>query len=255
MRESKKEFPPNLMNKQKIFIEHKYRGTVEVPSNRYAKDLFFRVKQAYANHEEMSTLLIFPPNKLKALQSYQKGAAQEELENIDFYIALGEILGFQTQDAQKLKQSILFINDKAHVNFNITKRIKLINKQKKSHAKNAYLFWDIENFSNIASVFNEIIEPFTIKDSHIYLAANPDSLYLKRSEWEANLFDYGKTLNSFEFIKCDHGKNVADDVLLGAFEALRAKESDIYLLTFDRELKERFKAATHPSNNLYIMQK
>lgn len=255
MRESNKEIPPNPMNKQKIFIEHKYRGTIELPANKYAKDLLFRIKQAYANHEEMSSALIFPPNKLKALQNYQKGAAQDELENIDLYISLGEILGFDTEDAQRLKKSILFINDKAHVSFNITKRIKLINKQKRSKASTSYLFWDIENFSNIASVFNDIIEPFGIDDSHIYLAANPDSLYLKRSEWEANLYDYGKTLNSFEFIKCDHGKNVADDVLLAAFEGLRLKSADVYLLTFDRELKERFKSAADESCNLFVMQK
>jgi hypothetical protein len=168
---------------------------------------------------------------------------------------MGEILAFKTDDAQALKNSILFINDKAHVSFNITKRIKLANKEKKTPTQKSYLFWDIENFSNIGSIFSDIIEPCEIEDKNIYLAANPDSLYLKRSEWEANLYDYGKTLNSFSFIKCDHGKNVADDVLLESFKKLKLKNRDIYLLTFDRELKERFIEVTDTSNNLYIMQK
>lgn len=243
------------MKKQTISIEHKYRGSVTLPENRYAKDVFFRVKQAYANHEKMSINLVFSKNKLKSLSSYQKGSAVDELENIELYIAMGEILGFQTDDAIKLKNSILLITDKAHVSFNITKRIQLANKKKKDKADKHYLFWDIENFSSISSIFAELIEPFEISDEHIFMAANPDSLYLKRSEWEANLYDYGKTLNSFNFIKCDHGKNVADDVLLEEFLKLKLKNCNVYMLTFDRELKERFTEATHPSNNLYIMGK
>jgi hypothetical protein len=117
------------------------------------------------------------------------------------------------------------------------------------------MFWDIENFSSIGSIFADLIEPYEIEDEHIFMAANPDSLYLKRSEWEANLYDYGKTLNSFNFIKCDHGKNVADDVLLEEFIKLNLRSCDVYMLTFDRELKERFVEATHESNNLYIMGK
>jgi hypothetical protein len=115
------------------------------------------------------------------------------------------------------------------------------------------MFWDIENFSSISSIFSDLIEPFNIEDENIYLAANPDSLYLKRSEWEANLYDYGKTLNSFNFTKCDHGKDVADDVLLYQYKEMQLKNSDIYMMTFDRELKERFIEATHGSNNLFIM--
>lgn len=38
----------------KVSIEHKFRGSIELPDNRYAKDVFFRVKQAYTNHEKMS---------------------------------------------------------------------------------------------------------------------------------------------------------------------------------------------------------
>jgi hypothetical protein len=243
------------MSKQKITIEFKYRGSIELPDNKFAKDIFFRVKQAYANHEKMSIELLFPPKKLQSLNSYQKGAATQELENIDFYIEMGNILGFKTEDALKLKNTILFINDKAHVNFNINKRIRLANKRQKSKTSKSYLFWDIENFSSISSIFNDIIEPFEIDDENIYLAANPDSLYLKRSEWEANLYDYGKTLNSFNFIKCGHGKNVADDVLLEKFIELEPKNSNVFMLTFDRELKERFVEATHKSNNLYIMGK
>ncbi len=237
----------------KVSIEHKFRGSIELPENRYAKDVFFRVKQAYANHEKMSVNLVFTKNKLHSLKTYQKGSAVDELENLDLYIELGEILNFKTDDAQKLKDSILFINDNAHSNFNIKKRVKLANKKQKSKTDKSYMFWDIENFSSISSIFSDLIEPFNIEDENIFLAANPDSLYLKRSEWEANLYDYGKTLNSFNFTKCDHGKNIADDVLLQQYIDLNLKNSDIYMMTFDRELKERFIEATHQSNNLFIM--
>ena len=241
------------MNKQKISIEHRYRGSIELPENRYAKDVFFRTKQAYANHDKMGVHLIFSKNKLKQLQTYTKGGAESELENIDLYIELGEILGFNTEDAKKLKSFIQTTNDTAHSNFNITKRLKLINKQKSTKVQTSYLFWDIENFSGISSIFNQIIEPYEIKDSNIYLAANPDSLYLKKAEWEANLYDYGKTLQSFNFIKCDHGKNVADNMLLESLNNLNLKNSNIFMLSFDRELKERFKSEAHRSNNLYVM--
>ncbi len=237
----------------KVSIEHKFRGNIELPDNRYAKDVFFRAKQAYANHEKMSVDLVFTKNKLHALKTYQKGSAVDELENLDLYIELGEILNFKTDDALKLKNSILFINDNAHSNFNIKKRVKLANKKQKSKTDKSYMFWDIENFSSISSIFSDLIEPFEIEDENIFLAANPDSLYLKRSEWEANLYDYGKTLNSFNFTKCDHGKNIADDVLLQQYIDLKLKNSDIYMMTFDRELKERFVEATHESNNLFIM--
>jgi len=241
------------MNKQKISIEHRYRGSIELPENRYAKDVFFRTKQAYANHDKMGVHLIFSKNKLKQLKTYTKGGAESELENIDLYIELGEILGFNTEDAKKLKSFIQTTNDTAHSNFNITKRLKLINKQKSTKVQTSYLFWDIENFSGISSIFNQIIEPYEIEDSNIYLAANPDSLYLKKAEWEANLYDYGKTLQSFNFIKCDHGKNVADNMLLESLNNLNLKNSNIFMLSFDRELKERFKYEAHRSNNLYVM--
>lgn len=242
-------------NKQKISIEHKYRGSIELPDTVEAKDIFFRVKQAYANHEKMSIALVFSKSKLAKMKRYQKGAFQTELLNLDFYIKLGEILNFNTKDAQKLKQSILVINDAAHTQFNITKRLKLINKKHKTKADETYLFWDIENFSSISSIFNDIIEPYEIDDGHIYLAANPDSLYLKKAEWEANLYDYGKTLHSFNFIKCEHGKNVADDTLLHQFQNLKLKNANVFILTFDRELKERFGEATDKSNNLFILGK
>jgi len=243
------------INKQKITIEYKYRGSIVVPDNKEAKNIFFRTKQAYANHEKMSVNLIFLNSKLIKLKKYQKGSAETELQNIDFYIKLGEILDFNTEDAQKLKSSIFLINDTAHSNFNITKRLKLINKKQKSIAKESYLFWDIENFSSISSIFTEIIEKYEIEDENIFLAANPDSLYLKKAEWEANLFDYGKNLHSFNFIKCEHGKNVADDVLLKKFTDAKLQNNNIFILTFDRELKERFNEVTHGSNNLYIMSK
>jgi len=228
---------------------------VVLPDNVEAKNVFFRTKQAYANHEKMGVHILFSKSKLSKLKRYQKGSSESELENLDLYIEMGEILGFSTDDAVKLKNAILFTNDSAHSNFNITKRLKLINKKQKSKASNSFLFWDIENFSSISSIFNDIIEKYEIEDENIFLAANPDSLYLKRAEWEANLYDYGKTLNSFNFIKCDHGKNVADDVLLDEFINAKLQNTNVFILTFDRELKERFTEVTHPSNNLFIMGK
>jgi len=243
------------MSQQKVSIEYKYRGSVELPENRYAKDVFFRVKQAYANHEKMGVHLVFSKNKLAQLHNYQKGGSEDELQNLNLYIELGLLLGFATDDADKLKRSIETTNDTAHTSFNITKRLKLINKKHKSKATQNYLFWDIENFSGIGSIFSQIIEPYHIEDEHIFMAANPDSLYLKRAEWEANLYDYGKTLHSFNFIKCGHGKDVADTLLLENFEKLNLKNANVFMLTFDRDLKERFTRSTHNSNNLYIMAK
>ena len=243
------------LNAQKVSIEHKYRGTIEFPDTTEAKDIFFRTKQAYANHEKMSINLVFSKSKIAKLKKYQKGSSQDELLNLDFYIELGNILDFHTTDAQKLKESILFTNDRAHTNFNITKRLKLINKRHKSKADKSYLFWDIENFSSISSIFSDIIEKYEIDDNHIFLAANPDSLYLKKAEWEANLYDYGKTLQSFNFIKCSHGKNVADDILLQEFQNAKLKNTNVFILTFDRELKERFTQVTDESNNLFILGK
>lgn len=240
---------------QKIFIEKKYRGSVTIPDTADAKDIFFRTKQAYANHEKMSVALVFSKSKLAKLKKYQKGSAVHELQNLEFYLELGKILDFETKDAQKLKESILFTNDRAYSNFNITKRLKLINKQHKSKANKSYLFWDIENFSSISSIFSDIIEKYEIDDNHIFLAANPDSLYLKKAEWEANLYDYGKTLQSFNFTKCSHGKNIADDILLQEFQNAKLKNTNVFILTFDRELKERFTEVTHESNNLFIMSK
>ena len=243
------------IHKQKVSIEHKYRGSIEFPDTIEAKDIFFRTKQAYANHEKMGIHLVFSKAKMQKLRKYQTGSSETELLNLDFYINLGEILQFNTTDAQKLKNSIILTNDQAHTSFNITKRLKLVNKKQKSKANQSYLFWDIENFSSISSIFNDIIEPYDIEDENIFLAANPDSLYLKRAEWEANLYDYGKTLNSFNFIKCDHGKNVADDILLQEFQKRQLKNTNVFMLTFDRELKERFNELTNPSNNLFILSK
>ena len=243
------------LSKQKISIEYKYRGSIAFPDTIEAKDIFFRTKQAYANHEKMSIRLVFSNAKLAKLKKYQKGASENELKNLDFYIELGEILNFNTKDAQQLKKRIQVINDTAHSGFNITKRLKLINKKQKSQAKQSYLFWDIENFSSVSSIFNDIIDPYNISDENIFLAANPDSLYLKKAEWEANLYDYGKTLNSFHFIKCDHGKNVADDILLENFQNANLQNANVFILTFDRELKKRFAEASNPSNNVYIMAK
>ena len=145
----KKEIEPIYMPKQKVFIQYKYRGSVYLPSTKKAKDIFSRVKQAYANHETMGLHLLFTDAKIKKLQSYQRGGAQKELELLDLYIQLGDLLSFKTEDAYRLKENILMTNDHAHTHFNINKRLTLINKKKPSHAKKSYLFWDIENFSNI----------------------------------------------------------------------------------------------------------
>ena len=240
---------------QKIIIGHKDVGSITLPNTKDAKQILQRVQKVYTSRQSLSVRTLFSASHLAKLKSYQKGGAREELENLEMYIELGKILGFTTADAKQLKNSIELINDTAHTHFNITKRVTLINKKHKSKTDKSYLFWDIENFSNISSIFNDLIEPFEIEDEQIYLAANPDSLYLKKREWEANLYDYGKTLNSFNFTKCDHGKNVADDVLLQTFVSLRLKNSDIYMMTFDRELKERFNEVCHKSNNLFIMNK
>ncbi len=240
---------------QKIIIGHKDVGSITLPKTKDAKQILQRVQKVYASRQSLSVQTLFSASHLAKLKSYQKGGAREELENLEMYIELGKILGFTTTDAKQLKNSIELINDTAHTHFNITKRVTLINKKHKTKTAKSYLFWDIENFSNISSIFNDLIEPFEIEDEHIYLAANPDSLYLKKREWEANLYDYGKTLNSFNFTKCDHGKNVADDVLLQTFKSLNLHNSDIYMMTFDRELKERFQEVCHKSNNLFIMNK
>ncbi len=240
---------------QKVFIGRRYAGSIELPDTKDARELFHRVLKVYATRDALNIHTLFSANKLAQLKTYQKGGARDELANLEMYIELGRIMGFTTTDARQLKKAIELINDTAHTHFNIKKRVTLFNKSAKSKTNGSYLFWDIENFSNISSIFNDLIEPYGIEDENIYLAANPDSLYLKKREWEANLYDYGKSLNSFNFTKCDHGKNVADDLLLETFEALRLKNSDIYMMSFDRELKERFKAACHNSNNLYIMHK
>ncbi len=238
---------------QKVYIGRRLVGTVTLPQTKDAKRIFRKVMEIYAGRNALNISLLFSPGKIAQLKHYQKGGAREELENLTLYIELGRLLGFTTSDAKQLKNAIELINDTAHSRFNIKKRVTLINKKKRSRTESSYLFWDIENFSNIASVFNDLIDPFGIEDEHIYLAANPDSLYLKKREWEANLYDYGKTLNSFNFTKCDHGKNVADDLLLETFTGLQLTNCDIYMMSFDRELKERFKAVCHESNNLYIM--
>jgi len=240
---------------QKILINQKFYGSLELENTDEARRVFSKVKSAFGAGKTMEIGLLFPHYKLKALESYQKGGARQELADIELYIELGKILRFDTQDAQKLKNSIELTNDIAHNHYNISKRLTLINKFKATENSGHYLFWDIENFSNIGSMFNDVIEKYNIPDDHIYVAANPDSLYLFRKEWEAELYDYKKTLNSFNFTKCDHGKNVADDVLLASFQGLTLHNTNVYLMTFDRELKERFSAVIHTSNNLYILEK
>ncbi|MGA9045119.1 hypothetical protein [Sulfuricurvum sp.] len=238
---------------QKIIIDQKYYGSIELPDTEAARRVVAIVSRAYAARKPIRINLIFSPGKLRALGYYQTGGAWQELLDLELYIELGRILRFNTDDACKLKNNIELINDMAHSHFNIAKRLSLVNKSVKTPSESVYLFWDIENFSNIAPIFNDLIDKYSIVDHHIYIAANPDSLYLFKDEWEANLYDYGKTLKSFNFTKCDHGKNVADGILLENFKQLQLKNADVYVMTFDRELKELFRDTSDPSINLYMM--
>lgn len=239
---------------QKIIINGRDYGSIELPQTKEASRVYAIITKAYASRRPIKTTLLFSPAKLRALGYYQKGGSRQELEDLELYLELGKILRFNTSDALKLKNSIELINDIAHNHFNIAKRLTLINKEKTTPTSNTYLFWDIENFSNIGPIFNDLIDKYLIPDHHIYIAANPDSLYLFKDEWEANLYDYGKTLKSFNFTKCDHGKNVADGVLLENFKQLHLKNSAVYVMTFDRELKGLFIEACDISNNLFMMQ-
>jgi len=230
-------------------------GSVEMPEIPNAYNIFHAVKKAHAEKKPVTLSLLFSNEKIKSLSRYQKGGAQNELAELALFIEMGKILGVDTAEAEALKLRIELTNDNAHVRLNISKRLKLLNKKRRSKTRKTYLFWDIENFGPVGPMFTHVIEKFDVPDEQIYLAANPDSLYLKRREWEAELYDYGKRLESFNFTVVDHGKNVADDFLLGEFERLRLRLADIFIMTYDRELKERFKAACHISNNLYTLGK
>lgn len=240
---------------KKIIINKKYYGKIELPKTRNAYAVFVAVMKAFTAHEQINLLTIYSQSKLDKFAVYQNGGCENELLELDMFIELASILKFTAHDALKLKEEIEFVNDNAYVTLNIAKNLVLCNKKNPSSVKQAYLFWDIENFSNVAPMFYDIIEPFEIDDEHIYISCNPDSLYLFRAEWEADLYDFGKTFNSFNFTKCDHGKNVADGVLLKNFEDLKLKDSNVYLMTYDRELKERFKNVAHESNNLYVLER
>jgi len=238
-----------------IIVDDRVLGEVEMPETDNAYRIFYALKKAHETRQPVTLSLLFSKEKLKSLAHYQKGGAQSELAELELFIAMGRILGFDTAEAEALKLQIELTNDNAHVRLNISKRLRLLNRQRPGRTRQNYLFWDIENFSSIGPMFTHVIEKFAIPDDHIYLAANPDSLFLKRREWEAELFDYGKRLDSFRFSVCDHGKNVADDHLLAQFEALRPRQANIFIMTYDRELRERFKAACHSANNLYTLGK
>jgi hypothetical protein len=240
---------------KKIIINKKYYGKIELPKTRSAYNVFVAVMKAFSANQEINLLTIYPQSKLDKFASYQNGGCADELLELDMFIELSRILKFSNAEALKLKEQIEFVNDNAFVTLSIAKNLVLCNKKNPAPAKQAYLFWDIENFSNVAPMFYDIIEPFEIEDEHIYISCNPDSLYLFRAEWEADLYDFGKTFNSFNFTKCDHGKNVADGVLLKNFEDLKLRNADVYLMTYDRELKERFKNAAHASNNVYVLER
>ena len=240
---------------KKIIINKKYYGKIELAKTRNAYKCFVSVVKAFSNHEKIDLNTIYSQKKIDSFEVYQNGGCTDELLELDMFIELGEILRFDVSKAKKLKEKIEFVNDNAHVNLNIAKNLKLFNKEKASASKKSYLFWDIENFSNVSPMFFELIEPFEVEDENIFISCNPDSLWLFKAEWEADLYDFGKSLNSFNFTKCDHGKNVADGVLLKNFNDLKPKESDIYLMTYDRDLKERFKKSCSHTNNLYVLER
>jgi len=240
---------------KKIIINKKFYGKIELAATRNAYNIFVRVIRAFKTNEAFNVNLLYSPSKVKSFDHYQSGGAGSEILELDMYIQMCELFNKNSDDAKDLKQHIELVNDNAYVNLNISKRLTLLNKKHASKTNRSYLFWDIENFSNVSPMFSHIIEPFEIEDEDIYVACNPDSLYLFKAEWEADLYDFSKTLNSFNFTKCDHGKNVADGVLLGNFKDLKLKESDVYIITYDRELKELFHEACHESNNLYILGK
>ncbi len=240
---------------KKVIIHKKFYGNIELAPTKNAYNIFVRVIRAFKSREPFSINLLYSPKKIKSFDHYQPGGSEKELLELQMYIELCEMFNKPSDDARDLKQHIEFVNDNAYVNLNISKRLTLFNKKQASKTKRAYLFWDIENFSNVSPMFSHIIEPFEIEDEDIYVACNPDSLYLFKAEWEADLYDFSKTLNSFNFTKCDHGKNVADGVLLQNFKDVNPKDSDIYVITYDRELKELFKSACHPSNNLYVLSR
>ena len=240
---------------KKIVIGKRYYGDIELAPTRNAYNIFVRVIRAFKARERFSVQLLYSPEKIKSFDHYCPGGSEKELLELQMYIEMCELFKKPCDDAKKLKQHIEFVNDNAYVNLDISKYLTLFNKKEPSKTKRAYLFWDIENFSNVSPMFSHIIKPFEIEDDDIFVSCNPDSLYLFKAEWEADLYDYSKTLNSFNFTKCDHGKNVADGVLLQNFKDLDPKNSDIYVATYDRELKELFKEACHPSNNLYVLAK
>ncbi|PHS56180.1 MAG: hypothetical protein COB17_09865 [Sulfurimonas sp.] len=240
---------------KKIIINKKYYGKIELPETKYAYRNFVSIVKAFSANEKISLTTMYPQNKIDSLSKYQKNGASYELQELDMFIELSKILKFSCDEAIELKKSIEFVTDNAYVNLDISKNLHLQNKKTKSKTKKSYLFWDIENFSNISPMFFQLIEPFEIGDENIYISCNPDSLYLFKSEWEADLYDFGKTFNSFNFTKCDHGKNVADGVLLKNFKDLKLQNADVYVMTYDRDLKDRFRQSCHESNNLYLLER
>lgn len=108
----------------------------------------------------------------------------------------------------------------------------------------------------IKSVFCKIIQ-FILYISNIYSLLCLDIIQkIKIFIYHVTLIlsIYSKTFNSFNFTKCEHGKNVADGVLLNNFKDLKARDANVYVMTYDKELKEKFKDACHESNNLYALE-
>ena len=243
------------MSLKKIVIHKKYYGDVELPKTKNAYNIFINTIKAFKSNANFNVNLLYSNKKIKSFDHYQKGSCEKELQELQMYIEMCSLFNKPSSDACELKQHIEFVNDNAYVNLNISKQLHLSNKKQASATQRSYLFWDIENFSNVSPMFSHIIEPFEIDDEDIYVACNPDSLYLFKAEWEADLYDFSKTLNSFNFTKCDHGKNVADGVLLQNFKDLKLRNSTVYIITYDRELKSLFDEACDKSNNLYILER
>ena len=125
---------------KKIIINKKYYGKIELAKTRNAYKVFVAVVKAFSANEKISIKTIYPQKKIDSFAHYQNGGCEYELLEIDMFIELGKLLKFSTDDAQKLKKEIEFVNDNAHVNLPISKSLKLFNKETPTPCKKNYLF-------------------------------------------------------------------------------------------------------------------
>ena len=152
-----------------IIIGDEVKGSVAVPEMANAYTVFHAIKKAYAEKRPVTLKLLFSTEKIKSLGHYQKGGAQAELAELQLFIDMGRVLGYDTAEAEALRLQIELTNDNAHVHLNISKRTKLLNKQRPGRTRSTYLFWDIENFGPVGPMFSHIIEKFRISDDHVFL--------------------------------------------------------------------------------------